>query len=86
MMFVLGIALAVASTFFPVFMSGPSWTPPARYFFPVIIPFATLFFLGVWQWCPAKFRQSWLLPVWLACLVGFDTLVMVRVILPYLYG
>ena len=85
-MFLLGILLAIISTFFPVLVSGPTWNPPARYFFPVIIPFATFVFLGVWQWCPARYRHTWLLPVWLICLVGFDALALIRVILPYLYG
>ncbi len=84
--FVTGIILSLANAFFPVLAAGPRWGPPARYFFPVIIPIATLFFLGVRQLCPAKYRQSYLLPGWLLALVAYDTIVITQVLIPFIYG
>jgi hypothetical protein len=84
--FITGIILSLVNSFFPVIIAGPSWGPPARYFFPVIIPIATFFFLGVWQLFPAKYRQIYLLPAWLTMLVFYDALVITGVLLPFLYG
>lgn len=84
--FITGTILSLMNAFFPVLMVGPNWGTPARYFFPVIIPIATFFYLGAWQLCPAKYRQTHLLTVWLAALVAYDSLVIVRVLLPFLYG
>jgi hypothetical protein len=84
--FIAGIILSLSNAFFPILVSGPTWGPPARYFFPVIIPIATFFFLGVWQLFPANYRQSYLLPLWLLGLVSYDALVMTQVLIPFLYG
>lgn len=84
--FMTAIALSLMNAFFPVLVAGPSWGPPARYFFPVIIPIATFFFLGARQLCPAKYRQTYLLPVWLVGLIAYDTLVITIVLIPFLYG
>lgn len=84
--FISGTILSLLNAFFPVLTAGPTWGPPARYFFPIIIPIATFFYLGAWQLCPPKYRQTHLLAVWLAALVAYDTLVIVRVLLPFLYG
>jgi hypothetical protein len=84
--FVAGIVLSLINTFAPVLIAGPRWGPPARYFFPVIIPMATFFYLGVWQLCPAKYRQLYLLPLWLLGLIAYDTLVVTQVLIPFLYG
>ena len=84
--FITGTVLSLLNAFFPVLSAGPAWGPPARYFFPVIIPIATFFYLGAWQLCPVKYRQTHLLTVWLAALVAYDTLVVIRVLLPFLYG
>jgi hypothetical protein len=84
--FITAIALSLVSAFFPVLVAGPSWGPPARYFFPVIIPIATFFFLGARQLCPAKYRHTYLLPVWLVSLIAYDTLVISKVLIPFLYG
>lgn len=84
--FISGVGLSLLNAFFPVLVSGPTWGPPARYFFPVIIPVATFFFLGIWQLFPAKYRQTYLLPIWLAGLISYDLLVLTQVLIPYLYG
>jgi hypothetical protein len=84
--FITGIMLSLLNAFFPVLVAGPTWGPPARYFFPVIIPIATFFFVGAWQLCPVKYRQSYLLPVWLISLVTYDALVMSQVLIPFLYS
>jgi len=84
--FIAGIALSLLNAFFPVLVAGPSWGPPARYFFPMIIPIATFLFLGTWHLFPAKYRQVYLLPLWLAALVTYDALVISRVLIPFLYG
>lgn len=84
--FVAGIVLSLLNAFFPVLVAGPSWGPPARYFFPMIIPIATFFFLGTWHLFPARYRQIYLLPLWLAALVTYDALVVSRVLIPFLYG
>lgn len=84
--FLTGIGLSLLNTFFPVLMAGPSWGPPARYFFPVIIPIATFFFLGAWQLFPAGYRQTYLLPIWLGSLVAYDAVVMFLILIPFLYG
>ena len=84
--FITGIILSLVNAFFPVLVAGPRWGPPARYFFPVIIPIATFFFLGVWQLFPARYRQVYLLPLWLLGLVSYDTLVISHVLIPFLYG
>jgi hypothetical protein len=86
MIFITGIILSLTNAFFPVIVVGPTWGPPARYFFPVIIPIATFFFLGVRQLCPARYRPTYLLPLWLTGLVAYDALVMTRVLIPFLYG
>ncbi len=84
--FVAGTLLSLANAFFPVLAAGPRWGPPARYFFPVIIPIATFFFLGVRQLCPPKYRDTHLLYIWLAGLITYDTLVVTVILLPFLYG
>lgn len=84
--FITGVILSLMNAFFPVLVAGPSWGPPARYFFPVIIPIATFFFLGVWQLFPTKYRQFYLLPLWLLALVTYDTFVISGVLIPFLYG
>ena len=84
--FITGTILSLLNAFFPVLVAGPAWGPPARYFFPGIIPIATFFYLGAWQLCPAKYRQTHLLTVWLVAWVAYDALVIVRVLLPFLYG
>ena len=84
--FILGLILSLVNAFFPVLVAGPRWGPPARYFFPVIIPIAIFFFLGAWQLFPAKFREVALLPLWLFALVAYDSLVITRVLVPFLYG
>ncbi len=81
-----GLVLSLMNAFFPVLAAGVKWGPPARYFFPVIIPIATIFFLGAWQLCPARYRQTHLLAVWLFVLITYDTLVITQVLLPFLYG
>jgi hypothetical protein len=86
MIFITSIGLSLLNAFFPVLVSGPTWGPPARYFFPVIIPIATFFFLGAWQLFPVKYRPAYLLPIWLMGLIGYDTLVMTQVLIPFLYG
>ena len=84
--FLIGVTLSLLNSFIPVLVAGPRWGPAARYFFPVIIPIATLFFLGVWQLFPAKYRQFYLLPLWLAALIAYDALAVTQVIIPFLYG
>lgn len=84
--FTTGIVLSLTNAFFPVLAAGPTWGPPARYFFPAIIPVAAFFYLGVWQLFPAKYRRAYLLPLWLMALAGYDALVITKVLLPYLYG
>jgi len=86
MIFVAGIVLSLFNAFGPVFVIGPKWGPPARYFFPVIIPIATFLYLGTWQLFPAAYRQQYLLPVWLVALIGYDALVVTTVLIPFLYG
>lgn len=86
LLYLAGLMLALVSTFFPIVVSGPGWNPAGRYFYPVIIPTATLLFLGVWQLCPTQYREQVALPLWLLALVGFDALTLTGVIIPYLYG
>jgi hypothetical protein len=85
-LFIAGILLSLANAFFPVLVAGPTWGPPARYFFPVIIPIATFFFLGTRQLFPARYRPTYFLPIWLIALVTYDTLVIGVILLPFLYG
>jgi hypothetical protein len=85
-LFLIGLVIAVGSAFFPALMIGPRWGPQARYYFPVLIPIATFFYLGAWQLCPANYRHTYLLPMWLVGLVGYDLLVISQVILPFLYA
>ncbi len=84
--FAVGVLLALLSAFFPGMFRGMAWGPQARYYFPVIIPLAIFFFLGVWQLCPARYRQRVVLPLWLLALIGFDVYVLGGLLLPYLYG
>lgn len=84
--FAIGVLLALFSAFFPGLFRGMAWGPQARYYFPAIIPIATFYFLGVWQLCPARYRQRVVLPLWLLALVGFDALTLTGLLIPYIYG
>lgn len=83
--FLVGAFLGIVSAFIPSFFSGLDWGPQARYYFPVLIPIATFLYLGVWRLCPAKYRQTYLLPVWLMSWIVYDFLVMTTVLLPFFY-
>jgi hypothetical protein len=66
-------------------LGDPLGPPQGRYFFPLIIPLATLFVLGIWEWFPSRYR--WFCPVIiLGGLLLLDTLSLVSYVLPYFYG
>jgi hypothetical protein len=70
----------------PIIVSqSPSWGIHSRYYFPAIIPIALYLFFGFQQLFPSGWR-SLALPVWVIGWIGYDTLVLIWVVLPYLYG
>ena len=59
--------------------------PQGRYLFPVIIPIATLFTLGLRELAPIRYHKLWLL----ACVGGFiifDSISLIGYIIPFFYG
>jgi len=58
--------------------------PAGRYLFPVIIPLATLFTLGLRSLVPTRSRRS-LLALYLGCFVIFDIICLTGYVVPYFY-
>jgi hypothetical protein len=61
------------------------WGPPSRYFFPGLLPFSLLFYLGFQQLFPARLND-FILPAWIALLIIFDSAVVTFLLLPFIYG
>lgn len=66
---------------------GYEWggRPQGRFLFPVIIPIATLFMLGLRELVPARYQKRFLL-VYIGCFIAFDSLCLIRYIIPFFYG
>jgi len=58
--------------------------PQGRHLFPVIIPLATLFTLGLWSLVPRRARRS-LPALYLGCSVAFDIICLIGYVIPYFY-
>ncbi|MCB0210944.1 MAG: glycosyltransferase family 39 protein [Anaerolineae bacterium] len=80
------LIFALISVYTPIIATQSTrWGPPARYFFPALLPLALYFFLGYQQLIPARFYR-WTLPLWLTALFLFDTFTLAFVLIPYIYG
>jgi len=66
---------------------GYEWggRPQGRFLFPVIIPIATLFAVGLRELVPIRYRKQFLL-VYLGCFIAFDSLCLLHYIIPFFYG
>jgi len=81
-----GIIFSLIGVYTPIIATQSKiWGPPARYFFPALLPFTLYFYLGFQQLVPNRFT-NWTLPVWLSSLMLFDTAVIFHVLLPSIYG
>lgn len=70
----------------PIIVTQSSaWGIHSRYYFPVIIPLAVYFFTGFRQLFPGSFRR-YALPAWIFGWIAYDSLVLLWVVIPYLYG
>jgi hypothetical protein len=82
----LGVVFALIQQYTPILATQSlSWGPPARYVFPALLPIALYLFLGFRQLIPGRWAYL-TLPVWVISLIAYDSIVMVYVILPELYG
>lgn len=81
------VTIVIASALFFSAYIGTKWerAPQGRHLFLGIVPFATLFMVGLGEWIPVQRRQHFL-AILLSLLVGFDLLSLVRYIIPYFYG
>jgi hypothetical protein len=59
--------------------------PHGRYLYPVVLPIATLFTLGLRELVAVPYRQLWL-GGWLCGLILFDVVCLVKYIVPFYYG
>jgi hypothetical protein len=59
--------------------------PHGRYLYPVILPVATLFILGLQELVAVRYRQLWL-GGWLCGMILFDVVCLVKYIVPFYYG
>ena len=86
---ILSIALIVAvstlATAARMVQYDALFLPQGRYLFPAIIPIATLFVLGLRQLVPEKHRMTGLL-AYLAGLVVFDVVCLIRYVVPFFYA
>lgn len=67
---------------------GTIWVvflPQGRYLFPLIIPIAILFMLGLREWVPLRHLWSWLVAS-LVFFLFFDTVALIGYMIPYFYG
>lgn len=66
---------------------GYEWggRPQGRFLFPVLIPIATLFMLGLRELIPARYQKQFLI-VYIGCFIVFDSLCLIRYIIPFFYG
>lgn len=66
---------------------GYEWggRPQGRFLFPVIIPIAILFTLGLRELVPARYRRQFLFG-YVGCFIAFDFLCLIRYIIPFFYG
>lgn len=80
------LIFAVVSLYTPIIatQSSTQWGAQSRYFFPTLLPFALYFFLGFQQLFPNS-AKSLALPIWLISLIGFDSLVIFFVLIPFIY-
>ncbi len=65
-------------------LQSQTWAAQSRYLFPALLPMALFFFLGFQQLFPHS-RKHLVLPVWLAGLISFDSLVLFYVLIPSIY-
>jgi hypothetical protein len=56
-----------------------------RYLFPAIIPIAVLFTLGVREVIPVRYHRAWLV-AYIAGFILYDSIVLMRYIIPYFYS
>lgn len=67
------------------FLWPPYKVPPqGRYLFPVIVPIATLFMIGLGELVPKQYRQALLLAS-VSGFILFDSLCLVRYVIPFFY-
>lgn len=80
------VTIVVASALFFSAYIGTKWerAPQGRHLFLGIVPFTTLFTLGLGEWVPVQRRQHFL-AILMGLLVAFDLLALVRYIIPYFY-
>jgi hypothetical protein len=66
---------------------GYEWggRPQGRFLFPVMIPIATLFMLGLRELVPTRYRGQFLV-LYVCCFIAFDSLCLIRYIIPFFYG
>jgi hypothetical protein len=84
--FLLAIGFSLMGVTIPIVLTqSPSWGIHSRYYFPAIIPLAVYLFLGVYQLVPGRFLR-FLWPGWLLVWFGYDLLILVFVLIPYLFS
>jgi len=59
--------------------------PQGRFLFPILIPIATLFFVGLFALVPERF-QRWFTLGYVVSFVVFDAYALLRYVLPFFYG
>jgi hypothetical protein len=84
--FLLAVGFCLMGVTLPIVITqSPSWGIHSRYYFPAIIPIALYLFLGTYQLMSNRLAK-FLWPCWLLFWFGYDLIVLIFVLIPYLYS
>jgi 4-amino-4-deoxy-L-arabinose transferase-like glycosyltransferase len=84
--FLAAIGFSLMGVTMPVVITqSPSWGIHSRYYFPVIVPIALYLFLGTYQLMPKRLGKV-LWPGWLLFWFGYDLVILIYVLTPYLFS
>ena len=79
------LVLVITIGFFSAFLFPPHMVPPqGRYLFPVIVPIATIFMIGLGELVPKQYRQALLLAS-MSGFILFDSFCLLRYVIPFFY-
>jgi hypothetical protein len=81
-LFAVGIGVGARIRYWDI---GSFGGPHGRYVYPVILPVATLFILGLRELVAVPYRQLWL-GGWLCGMILLDTVCLAKYIVPFYYG